>query len=360
MKKNNKNPFDIAPIENYTAPKIPTLEDVKDNPSFLKKMPLRWKQSAAVITCVGLMGTWGLNSFPAAANPMADVKPPIVGLAVPASANTPAFFIDDALSILRSLVGLHALSDEQVKRFDFFDDGKITIHNALQILRYLVGLPNLAAPTVNPADGITYTIHHGGAGFANYIVHFTEQEALGILRMQLEKAGLNFENNNNGAKLPTYNAVGIRDLDRWQIGWYSGIWGDCCCDDAALEEWLEQWREEQRAQNPGVSVELFDSERNVAIAHLDFENSRQHRHSCPEGVTRDFERQSAESGSNLTFGVFSPRGTWVPHPEPGEWWVWPPPSPSAETKAAARPILEANIAAQVEAFVESLREQGIL
>jgi len=52
-----KDLLELNPIENYKAPKLPSLTQAQKDPALLKKLPLRWAKNAAVITCMGIMGT---------------------------------------------------------------------------------------------------------------------------------------------------------------------------------------------------------------------------------------------------------------------------------------------------------------
>jgi hypothetical protein len=192
------------PVKTYTAPKLPTLQDVREDSALLKQMPLRWRKCTAVIACAGVMGTSILmNSFIKAID------------LVPAS-STP-------------------VASEEI--------------------------PEAVDVRQNPftQDGLSLRFHSGGTGMAFYVVHFTEQEALGILQTLLEEAGLRF-----GAQPPDYSAD------------YS--WNDDL-----------------------ISPALFDEDKNAAIAflkHIDdpFREFTMHA----QIVKESFE----ELNSEINFGVF--------------------------------------------------------
>jgi len=113
MKNKQNDLLKFAPMENYNAPELPTLEE--GTPEILKKMPLRWKSKVMAAAVAGFLGTTTL----AGCGVVEEVITPIT------------------------------------------DD---------------------------------YQYHYGGAGEAPmYVVHLTEQEALGIIKSQLEAAGLNFD-----------------------------------------------------------------------------------------------------------------------------------------------------------------------
>ena len=47
---------------------------------------------------------------------------------------------NDALAILKHIVGLEPLTSQQSEQYDFFDNGIINTNNALEILKYVVGI----------------------------------------------------------------------------------------------------------------------------------------------------------------------------------------------------------------------------
>jgi hypothetical protein len=153
-------------------------------------------------------------------------------------------------------------------------------------------------------------MHHGGSGGGPfYIVHLTEQETMGIIRAQLESAGLNF---NSRIAAPDYSY-------RW--------W-----DDTLTE------------------IELFDPNLNVAIAQLDNQLGRQgfgfDGERVSEAVREELEEQAAENNDPITFGVFFSEGV-------GSWET------DGWTKDS-RPLLEEKLAAKIDAFVTLLKQDGVL
>jgi hypothetical protein len=63
---------------------------------------------------------------------------PITATATPAS----TVRISDALNILKHLAQLQPLTAEQIEKYDFFGDGRVTINSALEVLKYLARQPN--------------------------------------------------------------------------------------------------------------------------------------------------------------------------------------------------------------------------
>jgi len=131
MATNKNDLLNITPLENYKAPKIPTLSD--DNTAQLKKLPSRWQKNAKIIACAGLIGVLTLPGV-------------AFGLSW-----TPSRRLENDMTIMQ--VSHRGYSDAEVA------------------IRF----------------------HVGGAGMGSYIVHLTEQEAFGIIQARLEAAGLNFD-----------------------------------------------------------------------------------------------------------------------------------------------------------------------
>ena len=157
-------------------------------------------------------------------------------------------------------------------------------------------LNNIPGPCpVNPLD---FYCHCGGAGEAPfYVVHLTEQEMWGIIRSQLEAAGLNFN-----AEPPDF----VLEIDGW---------------------------------SRNVYLELFDEEKSVAIADI-----RAWRE-LAERASQEF----AEQLDDITVGVFY-------RPNGREWWDEPTDEERAETIAK----LEEQLSTQVQEFINFLRAEEIL
>ncbi|MCL2837705.1 MAG: hypothetical protein FWE04_01370 [Oscillospiraceae bacterium] len=133
--------------------------------------------------------------------------------------------------------------------------------------------------------------HHGGMSSGPmYVVQLTEQEALGIIRTRLEAAGLNFD-----VESPGYSvAVGGRI----------------------------------------VSLDLFDSKRNVAVAQ--------------SGASLTIEQIERDNAADITVGIFR-SGTIHKHD-----------IPSRAERTEARENLESKLDEQIQEFVAFLRNEGIL
>ena len=135
-----------------------------------------------------------------------------------------------------------------------------------------------------------------------YVVHLTEQEAFGIIRSQLERAGLNF-----GATPPSYVV---------------NYWGD------------------------PLSIKLFDDERGVGIAYIraDISDFPFYPHYRQQNeLIWGLERRFAEQTTDVIVRVFYNPGLGQDN----------------ETRFTRR-SLERNLNQQVREFVEFLRAEGIL
>jgi len=179
-----------------------------------------------------------------------------------------------------------------------------------------VGLSLLSAV---PLSGCS--LHHGGAGASPmYVVHLTEQEALAMIRNELEAVGLNFE-----SEIPSYT--------------------------------IEHWGGERWERN--VGIDLFDEEKNVAITFInmysdaissvDWDNGGgggSHRWRA-EYIATEF----GEAYPDVIFGVFY-------NPRRGrEWRHRDRERPHTDEEIE---ILTERLERQIHAFIEQLREAGIV
>jgi hypothetical protein len=151
------------------------------------------------------------------------------------------------------------------------------------------------------------------------VAHLTEQEAFGIVRAHLEAAGLRF-----GAAPPEYT-----------------VW---------------HWQE--------IGIDLFDENKNVAVVNIGWEESNRPFSSRGERFAESIREGFSEQANDMIAGVFY---------NPGEELGWVEGRrneatgeieylniPTAREIAAQRPALEENLNAQVQAFIEMLRAEGVL
>jgi len=173
-------------------------------------------------------------------------------------------------------------------------------------------------------DGVVLSrrSHGGGSGGVPfYVVHLTEQEMYGIIRGELEKAGLDFS-----SSAPEKTAVVSYSVEVW-------VWDES-------EPFGE--RLETQIRDAQVGFDLFDAGRGVGIAKIG-ERNQNFADLTVEAFTEQFD--------GVTPGVFR---TLI-HEFEGFG-----PRPSAAEKSEASAALRVNLTNQVNKFIEFLREEGIL
>jgi len=290
--KNDKDLLCISPVKDYTPPQIPTLEDTRVNLAILKKLPSRWQKNRAVIACVGLVGTVALS-----------------GCAY-------AHLVDERTP--------H--SDGSIAPYYIVHPTEQVVSGSIQQQPEDTQTQLEALEAAFKAADLNLRTHFGGAGHGPiYVVHITEQEALGIIRTQLEAAGLNFD-----ATPPEYiieSGFGSRD----------------------------------------IGFDLYDEEKGVAIAHLSWEDNNQRFFSwggsdLAERLTEEF----TEKTGDISVGVFFNPGkelgrgqAWLDQ-ENERWLRRISMRNTNRQKEEAKAALTENITSQVQAFIDLLQAEGIV
>jgi hypothetical protein len=362
------------PIKNYTAPDIPTLEAVKGDSNFLKKMPLRWKtcsKVAAVIACAGLIGSWVFTGCSERPIDVEDFGTSEIFTDEPTLADVTTANRDN---VTRKADRTRRTADAPTETIAGSDDNTDELHVSTTAAATSAQTrtkarttrtsrtardTQITEPTIPDDKTIMFErrMSHGGSGSSPYyVVYFTEQEMLGIIRSQLEAAGLNLSSSN----VP--NLTARVDFETWAkhlwwdsdcCAWYE--WdefnnSDPCCN---VEEQQKRW--ERNA--PTAKIELFDRGRNVAISRTNVGVN------WTESIKKDFEKQS-----DSTFGIFMGYSAnigwgedrWREN-EQGEWGYVPHTEQEiARFKRDSRAELEADITKQVNDFVKQLKREGIL
>ena len=225
----------------------------------LKKLPKRWQKNAKVIACFGVIGTLTLS-----------------GGIHPFSQNSTTNLINAQAS------------------YSGYDESDLVIR-----------------------------LHSGGAGSSFYVVHLTEQEALGIIRARLEAAGLDFS-----ATPPNYT-IG----DESPFGWWDNI-----------------------------GLDLFDEQKGVAIAKLSWEESNRPFSSRGRGFAALVEEEFAAQTDDFITAAF-----YNPDKFLGSAWrfdddeiVRVEPPTIAELEEETRPLLEGELITQADLFIGFLRSVGVL
>ena len=151
-----------------------------------------------------------------------------------------------------------------------------------------------------------------------YVAHFTDQEAIDIIRVQLEAVGLNFD-----SAVPLYNVE---------------LWGG------------------GRRWSQNVGIDLFDEERNVAITFINMYKDAtssvvEEGGGVYGGMINRFETEFSENFEGVYFGIFYNSAVLR------EW----------RTQNRRRPLnneeierLTERLEAQVQNFIYQLREEGII
>jgi len=301
MKNKQNDLLHITPVENYKAPKIPTLKDTQINPTMLKTLPLRWQKNAAVVACVGLTGAVTLSGC--LFSPPHD-RPHHGGGPV-----APYYVIHPTEQETTHIipVQIEQQAEQIEQQYEQMTEEELNLR-----------------------------LHTGGSGMGPYyVVHLTEQEALGIIRAQLEAAGLNFSDSP-----PEYTATEFEGFQFW--GAESGYFG----------------------------LDLFDEDKGVAVSHITWEENNMHffshgGHRLAQEVSGAF----AEQVNDISVGVFFNPGKSLGMAE--DWWGWDDENwtewweeeyeaPTAERKAEARVALVENLTAQVQEFIDLLKTEGII
>ena len=268
----NKNIPSIKPMEGYEAPKVPTLEEVRKNPAPLKKLPGRWAKNAAVVACVGILGVSALAGC------------------MPNPSTAGQYYDENGETAYGNGNGYPVL-------YSGYEKNEYDVRNTYY----------------EEFDLISFRLHNGGAGGASYIVYQTEQEVLGIIRAQLEAAGLNFSD------VPPNHIVSL-----------------------------------------GVGLNLFDAENNVAVALFGGSTlSDEQRSRRVEYAAIDFASQT-----DINIGAFYTPGYVVGAFGGWQWWNLEEPEDGDGQLELRQRELRANlvegVTAQTQEFINFLRAEGIL
>ena len=236
----------LNPVTQYCRPEYPTYEEASNNPYLLKKLPSRWQKSFVTAACVGITGAFILSGCEGKEN-----KYPFI----------------------RVQHGCHTDNPE-----------------------FITGNHNLL-----------FGIHHGGAGAGPfYVAYLTEQEALCIIRTQLEAAGLNLN-----AKPPAH-----------KVGTEYGL---------------------------KIGLDLFDWGNNIAIVLLPAWSRI--------NFFMDIKEEFAKKTKLLIEVFHNPGKIVVDGFEGGEKDFE---APTEEQLIEARPIVVNHLMIQINDFIELLRTRGII
>ena len=168
MQNKKINESEIKPMENYVAPKLPSLSEADKNQVSLKKLPLRWAKNAAVMLGIGALGVTALSGCDYTG----------AGVDTPVGTN----------------VNNNSDRNDRLLNRGGDGNGHYFVYNIEDEVSSIIGRNiYLEAYTGNEEFELADTfVHSGGSGMVIYIVYLTEQEALSIIRSRLEAVGLRF------------------------------------------------------------------------------------------------------------------------------------------------------------------------
>jgi len=155
----------------------------------------------------------------------------------------------------------------------------------------------------------------------DYLVHFTDEQALVIIRDRLEEVGLNFDN-----EVPAYT-VERHGGRRW--GWENG-----------------------------TGIDFFDAERNIAITFInhyaDTISSATSSWGSRITIANQMAEEFAKNFEGIHFGVFYNASVWRPWDMQRRWFA---PSPHTESEVER---LTERLINQIDYFIDQLRADGVL
>ena len=313
----------LNPVETYTPPSIPTLA----NKPALHVLPLRWAKNIAVTACIGVLGATTLAGCVGAINTNGDYT--TTTQATTTAAQTYPESTTYAYTTTLQAETTTPTSQNQPR----------TVEPVAQISGFELSVRS----------------HGGGSGgVPTYVVHFTEQEILNILRNELESAGLRF-----GDSVPNYTATPWLITPTWRERWDSFRWGG------------EPWR----GFGDPLGLNWFDEQNNVAIALIPFgpghgEDWPGMGIFTPSRLVGQTQRQFDRQNRRMNFGVFySPEFSFAwplelemfdwANPEDAGWWGG---NPRLTTRALeyAEPALRASLDTQIQQFIQELQRTGVL
>ena len=336
--KNKDDLTTLIPLKEYTPPELPKLKAVRKNPSILKSLPSRWQNNVKIMSCLGLLGA-GMITLASCAGDGIPGNTGSNGREVPhpstmhhGGAGGVPIYIEGETEGQQGEITIENGEFIIIEGSEFDPNRRIDLTGAV-IIESEPPNPNLSYPSstneiyIPPyiiIDDLDFRTHFGGSGAGPfYVVYMTEQEAMSIVRSQLETAGLTF-----GATPPD-NTVAIQD----DFTLFTRIY----------------------------KLNLFDDDKNVAITGV----GQNQNHWLAQRIADRFEQQNIDA----SIGVFYTPGLSPNEEWDYEWdWNWSedgsPYHPTNEeieaVKEKARPLLEERLTKQIQAFIDFLTSEGIL
>ena len=318
----------IIPMESYTPPNIPPLAALAGQPPPTPKGAALWKKSALTLATAGVLGVTALASCQAA-----------VPLLPPYEADITAAY-------------------QPIE----FDDH----------------------------------LHYGGAGMAFYVVYPTEAQVQGIRMLKYQMASASKNDSHQGWLQATSpgscqvdtagGALGLRLVRQWDNQTHYIVYlPEADARYIILRQLIEAGLD-LRTNLTGFSFQwdsnyfshgLFDTQRKIAFYYTHWQGNEFASHHLRMRARDVFDAfEWFDDVDGIILGVLYPpalnitqelgidvTGTWDGEMTPDGQWVFhqpPPPAQVAEINARARPLLEAQLAQNVDVYIQHLRDQGVI
>ena len=273
--------FEISPLKAYGVPKYPTHERAWADSDLLKKLPSRWMKNLGALACVSLLGV--------------SVA---LGGCIPARGNGNG-------------ENGHGNGNHQTENGNGNGNGSGNNGNGNH------NWADIDFDTLQPSGGGP---HFGGSGTPLYVVYFTEQEAIDIIRNRANHFGLLMNDT------PPDVSVTVKPDEDFGSGNY------------------------QREIKPA----LFNKENNVALSYVGGISSTWWWSN--REIAEDAKKAFDALDGDLTAGVF--HGRVESFHNQNDFFGDHAPSP--EERAQAGEKLKEHLTTQVREFIEWLQAEGII
>jgi len=295
---NNIEGFEVSALNKYSQPRYPTYDEARLDPTLLKKLPSRWKQNMGALACIGLLG---MSTIFGGCSCVLNNETNPLNPKYPEYPNGPGYTNDNGN-------GYKNGNDNGNGYTNGNNNGYENGNNSNQ--------PYFVIPT---GGGF----HFGGSGGPPvYVVYFTEQEALEVIKNKAEYLGLSMRD------VPPDISVVVR-------------------------EWDSQW-----APQHEIRLDLFNEKNNIAFAHVAGSNWW-----WSEEIARIAQDAFDAKDGDLAVGVFhgTTEGFFEQELIYDEWGeFYSTRSPTIEERKEIGKRLKQHLTAQVREIIEWLQAEGII